>query len=164
MRVKMHQVVYFLALCDERSFTRAAKRCGVAQPSLTSAIKELENECGGRLFDRNKSSVDLTKLGMLVKPDFVRIDQAVADVARKVGNFNAQPPARAQRGARETRMGVVAVAVLTITIIAMGIALRPAPSATAAVTERTSNQVDPYALQSTDEMKTLPEQNAAGLF
>ncbi len=164
MRVKMHQVVYFLALCDERSFTRAARRCGVAQPSLTSAIKELENECGGRLFDRNKSSVDLTKLGMLVKPDFVRIDQAIADVARKVGNFNAQPPAKAQREARETHMGVVAVAVLTIAIIAMGLALRPTPSATAAVTERTSNRVDPYALQSTDEMKTLPEQNAAGLF
>lgn len=164
MRLKMHQIIYFLTLCDERSFTRAARRCGVAQPSLTSAIKELETECGGRLFDRNKSSVDLTKLGMLVKPDFVRIDRAVADIARKVADFNTQPSARGQLDPRETHIGVVAVAVLTITVIAIGLALRPAPSATAAATEWMSNQVDPFALQSTDEMKTLPERSAAGLF
>src|SRR5262245_20974853 len=36
--MQMHQIRYFLALCEERSFTRAAKRCGVSQPSLTNAI------------------------------------------------------------------------------------------------------------------------------
>ena len=45
--MKMHQVSYFLALCEEKSFTRAAKRCGVKQPSITRAIKELESEIGG---------------------------------------------------------------------------------------------------------------------
>ena len=50
MPVKMHQVSYFLALCEEQNFTRAAKRCGVAQPSLTRAIQQLEQEFGNRLF------------------------------------------------------------------------------------------------------------------
>jgi DNA-binding transcriptional LysR family regulator len=36
--MQMHQIRYFLALCEERSFTRAAKRCGISQPSLTNAI------------------------------------------------------------------------------------------------------------------------------
>lgn len=86
--MKIHQVCYFLALCEERSFTRAAKRCGVAQPSLTRAIQQLEREFGGRLFERNKSMVRLTNLGMLVRPDFVRIEQAVADVTQKIAIFN----------------------------------------------------------------------------
>jgi DNA-binding MarR family transcriptional regulator len=42
MAVKTHQVLYFLALCEEQSFTRAARRCGIAQPSLTRAIQALE--------------------------------------------------------------------------------------------------------------------------
>jgi LysR family transcriptional regulator, hydrogen peroxide-inducible genes activator len=41
--MEMHQVRYFLVLCDELHFTRAAKRCGVAQPSLTKAIKVIES-------------------------------------------------------------------------------------------------------------------------
>jgi DNA-binding transcriptional LysR family regulator len=50
--MQMHQIRYFLALCEERNFTRAAKRCGVSQPSLTNAIIGLEQELGGALFQR----------------------------------------------------------------------------------------------------------------
>ena len=57
--MQMHQIRYFLALCEERNFTRAAKRSGVAQPSLTNAILALERELGGRLFQR-KPAIALT--------------------------------------------------------------------------------------------------------
>jgi hypothetical protein len=60
--MQMHQIRYFLALCEERNFTRAAKRCGVSQPSLTNAIIALEQELGGALFQR-KPLVSLTVLG-----------------------------------------------------------------------------------------------------
>src|SRR4026208_2496049 len=53
--MKIRQVTYFLALCEEQSFTRAAKRCGVAQPSLTRAIQLLEQEIGGRVRERTNS-------------------------------------------------------------------------------------------------------------
>jgi DNA-binding transcriptional LysR family regulator len=46
----MHQVRYFLALCEELNFTRAARRCGVSQPSLTTAISALERDLDGALF------------------------------------------------------------------------------------------------------------------
>jgi DNA-binding transcriptional LysR family regulator len=42
--MEMHQVRYFLALSEDLNFTRAAERCHVAQPSLTRAIKQLEDE------------------------------------------------------------------------------------------------------------------------
>src|SRR5919204_5482500 len=65
--VQMQQVHYFLALCEELSFTRAARRCGISQPSLTSAIGALERELGGALFQR-KPSIALTGLGRIVRP------------------------------------------------------------------------------------------------
>jgi len=58
----MQQVYYFLALGEELNFTRAARRCGVSQPTLTTAISALERELGGALFHR-KPSIALTGLG-----------------------------------------------------------------------------------------------------
>jgi LysR family transcriptional regulator, hydrogen peroxide-inducible genes activator len=91
--MQMQQIRYFLALCEERSFTRAAKRCGVSQPSLTNAIMALEQELGGALFQR-KPLVALTVLGQAVHPYLDRIAenaarareaaQAMADVRRSL--------------------------------------------------------------------------------
>src|SRR5919197_3082445 len=65
--MEMHQIRYFLALCDELNFTRAARRCGVTQPSLTNAIRALERELGGAVFNR-KPRIELTELGRAVRP------------------------------------------------------------------------------------------------
>lgn len=162
--MKTHQITYFLALCEEQSFTRAARRCDVAQPSLTRAIQELESECGGQLFARNRSNVSLTSLGLHVKPDFVRIDRALSDVARKATEFKTRPEVKTRSETKETFMRVIAVTVLAIAIIAVGLALRPSPSAIAAMTDQTSGQINPYALQSTTEMKALPQQTPVDLY
>jgi DNA-binding transcriptional LysR family regulator len=45
--MEMQQVRYFLATASELNFTRAAERCNVTQPSLTRAIRHLEDELGG---------------------------------------------------------------------------------------------------------------------
>jgi DNA-binding transcriptional LysR family regulator len=71
--MEMHQIIYFLALCEERNFRRAAERCDVAQPSLSNAIKRLESTLGGTLFYRDNSGARLTKLGNLVKPRLHKI-------------------------------------------------------------------------------------------
>ena len=164
MPVKTHQIGYFLALCEEQSFTRAARRCGVAQPSLTRAIQELESECGGPLFERGKANVSLTRRGLYLKPEFVRVDRALSEVARKTEDFKTQPEVKVNSETRETYMSVVAATILAIAIIAVGLALRPTPFATAAVTDQTSNQIDPYALQSATDVKALPWQVPENLF
>jgi LysR family transcriptional regulator, hydrogen peroxide-inducible genes activator len=66
--MEMHQVRYFLAVAEELNFTRAAERCNVAQPSLTRAIKLLEGELGGPLFNRERANTHLSELGRMVKP------------------------------------------------------------------------------------------------
>ena len=78
--MELHQIRYFLALCAERSFTRAARRCGISQPSLTAAIMRLEQALGSALFER-KPTVRLTVLGRAVHPYLQRIVQN-ADLAR----------------------------------------------------------------------------------
>jgi len=78
--MQMQQIRYFLALCEERNFTRAARRCGVSQPSLTNAMIALERELGGALFQRRPEIV-LTVLGHAVHPYLQRIAEN-ADHAR----------------------------------------------------------------------------------
>lgn len=61
--MELHQIRYFLAAVETLNFTRAAERCAVTQPTLTKAIKKLEEELGGPLFRRERSHTHLTELG-----------------------------------------------------------------------------------------------------
>lgn len=77
--MEMHQVRYFLAVSRLLNFTRAAEECRVAQPSLTRAIKKLEQELGGELFRRERTRTHLTELGRQMLPHLQRCyDGAVA--------------------------------------------------------------------------------------
>ena len=66
--MEMHQIRYFLAVTRHLNFTRAAEECNVAQPSLTRAIKLLEEELGGELFRRERNLSHLTDLGTRMQP------------------------------------------------------------------------------------------------
>ena len=72
--MQMHQIRYFLALCEELNFTRAARRSGVSQPSLTNAISALERELSGALFQR-KPLIAPTALGHAMRPYLEQIAQ-----------------------------------------------------------------------------------------
>ena len=161
--MKLQQVSYFLALCEEKSFTRAAQRCGVKQPSITVAIRQLENEFGGSLFERSNASIQLTNIGNLVRPDFARIDRSAAAAKRKAAKFITARSTASKPRAMEANMRVIAVTVVTIAILVTGLTLRPAPSATGALPEQASAQIDPYALQLTIDIKSLPKQDTGDL-
>ncbi|HTO82446.1 MAG TPA: LysR family transcriptional regulator [Methylomirabilota bacterium] len=70
--MEMHQVRYFMALAETRNFTKAAEKCNVSQPSLTRAIKALEDEVGGILLHRERNNTHLTELGQLLLPHIER--------------------------------------------------------------------------------------------
>jgi LysR family transcriptional regulator, hydrogen peroxide-inducible genes activator len=85
--MEMHQVRYFLAVCEELNFTRAAERCNVAQPSLTRAIKLLEDEFGGPLFHRERSNTHLSELGRLVRPHLEQAYRQALEAKRHALDF-----------------------------------------------------------------------------
>ena len=71
--MEMHQIRYFLSLCDTLNFTRAAEACNVSQPALTRAISQLEGELGGPLVRRERRNTHLTELGQLMRRHFETI-------------------------------------------------------------------------------------------
>ena len=92
--VNVTAIQYFLAVCQEGSFTQAARHCGVAQPSLSIALKRLETELGGRLFQRGPDKAKLTELGRILRPHFQAIDRSIRDVQRitkKRSSYSVSP-------------------------------------------------------------------------
>ena len=57
---------YVVTLARERHFGRAAERCHVSQPTLSVAVKKLEDELGIPLFERSKSSIRVTETGQRI--------------------------------------------------------------------------------------------------
>src|SRR5258708_39897411 len=62
-RHNVNDLVAFLAVARERSFTRAAAKLGVSQPALSHTIRELEARLGLRLLTRTTRSVSPTEAG-----------------------------------------------------------------------------------------------------
>ena len=66
--MELHQLRYAYAVAETGSFSRAAERCQVAQPSLSQQVLKLEEELGARLFDRLGRSIRLTEAGHAFLP------------------------------------------------------------------------------------------------
>jgi len=75
----------FLAVAEERSFTKAAKRRGVSPSAISHAMRTLEEELGVRLLARTTRSVALTEAGVQLvgrlKPALTDVGQALDDIA-----------------------------------------------------------------------------------
>ncbi|QNI35622.1 LysR family transcriptional regulator [Edaphobacter albus] len=66
--MEFHQLRYICAIADTGSFSRAAERCQVAQPSLSQQVLKLEEDLGVKLFDRLGRSIRLTEAGRAFVP------------------------------------------------------------------------------------------------
>ncbi|MGF6918461.1 LysR family transcriptional regulator [Paraburkholderia sp. 40] len=84
---------YFVVVAEERHFTRAAERLGMAQPPLSQQIRKLEREIGAQLFRRLTRGVELTDAGRVLYEDARRILDQVEQAISRV-----QSAARGQTG------------------------------------------------------------------
>jgi LysR family transcriptional regulator, hydrogen peroxide-inducible genes activator len=89
--MEVHQLRYLVALAQEGSFSRAAERMRVAQPSLSQQIQKLEAEVGQPLFDRLPRGVMLTGAGRKLLPFARRILTELADAQRTVDECRSEP-------------------------------------------------------------------------
>ena len=80
------ELKYIVAVARERHFGRAAEACFVAQPTLSVAVKKLEEELDVKLFERSANEVTMTPLGEeIVRQAQVVLDQAnqLRDIAKR---------------------------------------------------------------------------------
>lgn len=87
---------YLVALAQQRHFGRAAEQCFVSQPTLSVAIKKLEDELGVQLFERRKLEATLTPVGQRIVEQAQRV-LAEADTLKQlaeVGRDQLQGPLR----------------------------------------------------------------------
>lgn len=73
------QLQYMLKVAEEKSFSKAAQKLYIAQPSLSQYIQKLENQLGVQLFDRSTSPLQLTYAGELY-----------AETAKRILDLNEQ--------------------------------------------------------------------------
>ena len=91
--MELRHVRYFLAVAEEKNFTRAAARVGIRQPPLSQQIKDLEAEVGAPLFHRIPQGAELTEAGRALLEN-VRVIPVQAERAIRA----AQRAARGQIG------------------------------------------------------------------
>ena len=88
--MEIHQLRYFIAVADEGSFSRAAAKVRVAQPSLSQQIRKLEAEVGQPLFDRLPRSVVLTEAGRCFIDYARQILASIGDARRCVDELKGE--------------------------------------------------------------------------
>jgi DNA-binding transcriptional LysR family regulator len=94
----LRQVRYFLAVAEELNFTRAAERLHMAQPPLSAAIRQLEQQLGVALLERTSRQVQLTRAGRLLLEEGRELVRHAERVFAAVREIERAPVGRLEVG------------------------------------------------------------------
>ncbi|HEY2986243.1 MAG TPA: LysR family transcriptional regulator [Candidatus Binatia bacterium] len=95
----LHQLKVFMTVAKIKSFTRAAERLGVRQPSVSLVIKDLEQDLEVRLFEKLGHKINLTAAGELLLQDADDILAKAAGLKERIGELKGLKKGRLAVGA-----------------------------------------------------------------
>jgi DNA-binding transcriptional LysR family regulator len=97
--VDLKQLEHFVAVAEERHFTRAARRLNLVQSGLSASIRSLEEDLGGPLFNRSTRRVALTPAGEVLFAEAQRVLAAARDARHAVTQVHGLARGRLSIGA-----------------------------------------------------------------
>jgi len=83
------KIKIFLSLCEQGSFTAAARELGISQPAVSQNIAELERILGRQLFERSQGAIILTEEGEVFKHFALRISRDYAALNTVFSDFDS---------------------------------------------------------------------------
>lgn len=81
--VEVRDMLYILAVCEERSFSRAAEKYYISQPALSKIVKRVEGNLGTQIFDRGSVPLRVTPEGEV----FVEYFRKMQDIQREIESY-----------------------------------------------------------------------------
>ncbi|MCT2398084.1 LysR family transcriptional regulator [Novosphingobium mangrovi (ex Huang et al. 2023)] len=131
--MQLRALRYFVTLAREEHFARAADICGVAQPTLSSALNSLETQLGKRLVERDRRYIGLTEEGRAMLPwaqQLLAAHEAMVHAVEALGG-----PLRG-----EFRLGAIPAAMPSVGQFTQAL-LRQHPGMTLSVRSQTSREI-----------------------
>ena len=99
--MELNQLETFLAVAEERSFSKAAMRLHRTQPAISQVIRKLESSVGEELFDRAARDGSLTAAGVLLRDYALRLLALRREAASALGELKSLERGRLQLAANE---------------------------------------------------------------
>jgi DNA-binding transcriptional LysR family regulator len=103
----LRQLEYLVALAREKHFGRAAEACHVTQPTLSAAIRQLEDDLGAPIIERGHRFIGLTPQGLLALEHAHRILAEAEDLRRRIEELDKGISGRLRLGVIPTALPIV---------------------------------------------------------
>ncbi|MFF2876080.1 LysR family transcriptional regulator [Gottfriedia sp. NPDC057991] len=85
--MELRELEFFIAICEELHFTRAAEKLGISQPALSRQIIALEDKLGVRLFDRLGKKIAITEAGKILQEESEKIFTNIKYIYEQIGEL-----------------------------------------------------------------------------
>lgn len=132
--MNLQQLEYIVAIDTHRHFAKAASACGVTQPTLSSMVKKLEEELDAVLFDRSKSPVVPTAIGIAL------IEQARA-ILKEAAVFRRMAEGTRELERGELRIGMIPTLAPYLLPLFLGSLLKNYPLLKVTIEEMTTEAI-----------------------